>query len=466
MSRPLRSSHVVQNCKLEYANRMPTMRFSRPGTDKQLPAQPTMGSQASGTISTHVGHFRWVICTLLLFGVTKNYMDRQVLGVLKTTLQHDLGWNEIDYSNLVFAFQAAYAVGMVIVGRFIDRVGTRLGYALSMVFWSVASVAHAAGGSFLSFIVLRSALGLGESGVFPASIKTVAEWFPQKERALATGIFNAGSNFGAFLTPLIVPWITVRYGWRVAFIATGLVGFVWLVFWILLYRKPEDHPLLSKEELNYITSDRPAVPPRIRWSKLVGYRQTWSFIVAKFTTDPIWWFLLFWIPDFLQRDHGLKLMQIGLPIMVIYVLADIGSIAGGWLSSTMIHHGKSVNMSRKVAMLVCALSVVPIVFAYRVHSLWGAVLLIGLAAAAHQGFSANLFSLSSDIFPAQAVGSVVGIGGMAGAIGGMLMAKIVGYVLQWTGSYMIPFLIAGSAYLIALGLVQWLTPRLEPVQID
>lgn len=412
-----------------------------------------------------IGHFRWVICTLLLFGVTKSYMDRQVLGVLKTTLQHDLGWNEIDYSNLVFVFQAAYAAGMVFAGRLVDRLGTRLGYALSMIFWSVAAVAHAAGRSFLSFVVLRSALGLGESGVFPASIKTVAEWFPQKERALATGIFNAGSNFGAIVTPFIVSWITLRYSWRAAFVATGSVGFLWLLFWLLLYRKPEDHPRLSKGELEYIVSDRPVAPPPIKWANLISFRQTWAFVIGKFATDPIWWFLLFWIPDFLQRNHGLNLMQIRLPITVIYVMADVGSVAGGWLSSAMIHRGSSVNKSRKTALLACALCVVPIVFAYRTQSLWAAVLLIGLAAAGHQGFSANLFSLTSDIFPKQAVGTVVGIGGTAGAIGGMLMAKIVGYVLQWTGSYMVPFLIAGSAYLVALALIHALSPRLEPVQI-
>jgi len=412
------------------------------------------------------GNFRWVICALLLFGVTKNYMDRQVLGVLKTTLQHDLGWNEIDYSNLVFVFQAAYAAGMIFLGRLMDRLGTRLGYAVSMIFWSLASMAHAVGGSFLSFVVLRSALGLGESGVFPASIKTVAEWFPQRERALATGIFNAGSNIGAILTPFLVPWITYRYGWRAAFVATGSIGFVWLIFWLALYRRPEAHPRLSKAELAYIMSDQPAAPSQINWRRLIAYRQTWAFVIAKFATDPIWWFLLFWIPDFLERNHGLKLTQIGVPIMVIYVLADIGSIGGGWISSAMLQRGRSVNTSRKVAMLACALLVVPMVFAYRMENLWGAVLLIGLAAAAHQGFSANLFSLTSDIFPREAVGSVVGIGGTAGAIGGMLMAKIVGYVLQWTGSYMIPFLLAGSAYLLALVIIHGLSPRLEPVRIE
>jgi len=430
--------------------------------------QPTTASsdRAIDKVTAGIGHFRWVICALLLFGVTKNYMDRQVLGVLKTTLQHDLGWNEIDYSNLVFAFQAAYAVGMLLVGRLVDRLGTRLGYALAMVFWSLASMAHAVGSSLTSFVIARSALGLGESGVFPASLKTVAEWFPKKERALATGIFNAGTNIGAVLTPFIVPWITFRWGWRWAFIAMGALGFIWLIFWLWLYRKPEEHPLLSKAELDYICSEPRPAEVKIKWARLVRHRQTWAFAVGKFSTDPIWWFLLFWIPDFLQRNHGLRLTQIGVPILVIYLCADIGSVAGGWLSSRLIHMGKSVNFSRKVAMLVCAVSVIPIVFAYRVESLWGAVLLVGLAAGAHQGFSANLFTLPSDLFPSQAVASVVGMGGMVGSIGGMLMAKVVGYALQWTGSYMIPFFIAGSVYLIALAIIHLFTPRMEPARLE
>jgi MFS transporter, ACS family, hexuronate transporter len=415
--------------------------------------------------SFRVGHFRWVICALLLFGTTKNYMDRQVLGVLKTTLQHDFGWNEIDYSNLVFAFQAAYALGMVVVGRLIDRLGTRLGYALAMVFWSLASMAHAFAGSLAGFAIARASLGFGEAGIFPASIKTVAEWFPKKERALATGIFNAGTNIGAIATPFLVPWITVHWGWRWAFILTGALGFVWLLFWWGLYRKPEEHPRVSKAELDYIRSD-PADPTGdIKWIRLLSYRQTWTFMLGKFMTDPIWWFYLFWVPDFLQRQHGLALMQIGAPIMVIYLIADVGSVAGGWLSSWLIHHGKSVNFARKTALLICAVSVVPIAFAYRVESMWGAVLLVGLAAAAHQGFSANLYTLTSDMFPSRAVGSVVGIGGMAGAIGGMLIAKIVGYALQWTGSYRIPFFMAGSAYLLALAVIHLLSPRLEPASI-
>jgi ACS family hexuronate transporter-like MFS transporter len=430
------------------------------------PEAPAILPQSTSAVSSRVGYFRWVICALLLFGTTKNYMDRQVLGVLKTTLQHDLGWNEIDYGNLVVAFQAAYAIGMLLVGRLIDRLGTRLGFSLAMVFWSLASMAHALGNSLNSFMVARFSLGLGEAGNFPASIKTVAEWFPKKERALATGIFNAGSNIGAIITPLVVPWIALHWGWRSAFVITGALGFVWLVFWLLLYRKPEEHPRLSRAELDYIHSDPPQPSGKVKWVKLLPHRQTWAFVTGKFLLDPVWWFYLFWIPDFLQRRHGLALMKIGLPVAVMYLISDVGSVAGGWMSSALIHRGKSVNMARKTAMLLCAICVVPIVFAYRTDSMWDAVLLIGIAMAAHQGFSANLFTLTSDMFPTQAVGSVVGIGGMAGAIGGMFIASLVGHVLQWTGSYAVPFLIAGSAYLVALAIIHILTPKLEPARIS
>lgn len=413
-----------------------------------------------------VGYIRWIICALLLLGTTKNYMDRQVLGVLKDTLQHDMGWNEIDYSNLVFVFQATYAIGMIVVGRLIDRLGTRLGLALAMVFWSLASMGHAFAGSLLTFAIARAALGLGESGLFPASIKTVAEWFPKKERALATGIFNAGTNAGAIVTPLIVPWITVHLGWRWAFIFTGAIGFVWVALWLLVYHKPEDHPRLSRAEFEYIRSDPQEPVTRIRWFSLLSHRQTWAFVAGKFITDPIWWFYLFWAPDFLQHRHGLSLMQIAAPITAIYVISDVGSVAGGWLSSSLIKRGFSVNAGRKIAMLICAIAVLPVVFASYVSGVWTAVFLIGLAAAAHQGFSANMFTLTSDMFPSRAVASVVGIGGMAGAVGGMLIAKIVGYVLQWTGSYLIPFIIAGAAYLVGLACVQILAPRLEQVKLD
>ncbi len=422
-------------------------------------------TQALPGVRWYVGQFRWVICALLLLGTTKNYMDRQVVGVLKTTLQHEFGWSEIDYSNLVFAFQAAYAVGMLAVGRFIDRVGTRAGYAAAMAFWSLASMAHGLGSSLTSFVFARSALGFGEAGVFPASIKTVAEWFPQKERALATGIFNAGANFGAILTPILVPWITIRFGWRWAFVITGALGSVWVVAWLLLYRKPDEHSLCSTSELEYIRRDHEPPAAKVRWRSLLGHRQTWAFVAAKFLTDPIWWFYLFWIPGFLQQVHNLTLANVGLPIVVIYLISDAGSVAGGWFSSTLINRGFTVNAARKWAMLVCAVSVTPVVLAYRVAGMWQVVLLIGLAAAAHQGFSANLFTMASDTFPRNAVASVVGIGGMAGAIGGMLIAKTVGYVLERTGSYWIPFLIAGLAYLAALAVIQWLSPRLEPIPV-
>jgi ACS family hexuronate transporter-like MFS transporter len=424
---------------------------------------PAAANTSTVNVSSRAGYFRWVICALLLAGTTKNYMDRQVLGLLKPTLQHDLGWNEIDYSNLVFAFQAAYALGMVLVGRLIDRLGTRVGYSLAMAFWSVAAMSHALVSSLFGFSAARFALGFGEAGVFPASLKTVAEWFPKKERAFAVGIFNSGTSIGAIVTPLIVPPIALRWGWRWTFVITGALGFVWLVFWLLLYRKPAEHPRVNARELAYIRSDPAPRVTRFPWKRLIGYRQTWAFAATKFITDPIWWFYLFWVPDFLHRVHGLSLAQMSLPIVAIYLISDAGSMAGGWLSSAMLHRGRTVNAARKTTFLICAICVLPIVFAYRMESLWGAVALIGLAAAAHQGFSANLLTLPSDMFPSEAVGSVVGIGGMAGAIGGMLIAKVVGYALQWTGSYMVPFLMAGVAYLIGLGVMQLLAPQLDAV---
>lgn len=444
----------------------------RPTSPSSVSASQTQANAAMASERTlpsapsSSGYFRWVICALLLLGTTKNYMDRWVISALKTTLQHDLGWSEINYGNLVFAFQAAYAAGMLVVGRFIDRVGTRLGYAIVVVFWSLASMAHAVGSSFSSFLMARVALGFGESGVFPASIKAVAEWFPAKERALATGIFNAGTNLGVILAGLSVPWITVHYGWRWAFVIIGSLGFAWLGLWLLLYQRPEDHRRCSKTELEYIQGDAPQLRQKVKWLRLLPYRQTWAFACGKFLIDPIWWFYLFWIPDFLARRYGLHLAQIGLPVVVIYLISDAGSVGGGWLSSFLIRRGVSVNAGRKTAMLLCAIVITPIVSAYHVSGLWPAVLLIGLAAAGHQGFSANLFTLTSDLFPSRAVASVVGIGGMAGAVGGMLIAKIVSYVLQWTGSYKIPFLIAGSAYLLALAIIHVLSPRLEPARID
>ncbi|MDT5121494.1 MAG: transporter, family, hexuronate transporter [Acidobacteriota bacterium] len=436
------------------------------------------GASATGAViavsaeglTARIGRYRWTICALLFFAATINYIDRQVIGILKPTLmsKDGLGWDEIAYSNVVFWFQLAYAAGFIFMGRLMDRLGTRRGFSLSVIFWSLAAMAHSLAYSVTTFSLARIGLGLGESGNFPASVKTVAEWFPKKERALATGIFNAGTNVGAIVTPLTVPWIVGRYGWRTAFIITGALGFIWLVAWIALYRKPHEHPRVKKAELDYINSDPPEKETKIPWLRLIPHRQTWAFIVAKFMTDPIWWFYLFWIPGFLHDQYKLPLDSLtsGLPLVVIYVMADVGSIGGGWLSSSLIKRGLSVNRARKTAMLVCAVCVVPIVLVSQTSNMWVAVVLIGLAAAAHQGWSANVFTMTSDMFPRRAVGSVVGIGGMAGAVGGMLIAKVVGYVLEWTGSYLPIFVIAGSAYLVALLFIQLLAPHFTPAQVE
>jgi ACS family hexuronate transporter-like MFS transporter len=442
----------------------------------------------AGIAKPRVGYRRWVICALLFFATTINYVDRQVIGILKPTLVQEFGWaDERIYAAIVFTFQLAYAIGLFVAGRVMDKLGTKLGFSLALVLWSVAAVGHAVAdkmpwlklptinldsttglsvvmlsGAAAGFALMRFFLGLGEAGNFPASIKTVAEWFPKKERALATGIFNSGTNVGALVTPLVVPWITLHWGWQWAFIATGLTGFLWLAWWTRSYRPPEEHPRLSPAEMAYIRNDPPERITPIPWSKLFPHRQTWAFAIGKFMTDPIWWLYLFWIPDFLHRNHGLDLKSIGLPLVVIYLVADVGSIGGGWLSSSLIKKGWSVNAARKTAMLACALAVTPIMFASHAASLWVAVGLVSIAAAAHQGWSANLFTLTSDMFPRRAVGSVVGFGGMAGAVGGMLISIVVGEILQRTGSYVPVFFMAGFAYLGALAIIQVLTPSLVP----
>jgi ACS family hexuronate transporter-like MFS transporter len=413
-----------------------------------------------------VGHYRWVICALLFFATTINYLDRQVLGILAPSLQKELGWSESDYGWITTAFTGAYAVGLILVGRLMDRLGTRKGFSLAVACWSVAAMAHSLVGSVLGFSAARAALGLSEAGNFPAAIKTVAEWFPKKERALAAGVFNSGSNVGAILAPLVVPFIAVNYGWRWAFVVTGAVGFLWLAFWLALYRRPEEHPSLSRAELAYIRSD-PAEPlVQTPWARLLQHRQTWAFALGKFLTDPIWWFFLFWLPKFLNERYGIDLKGLGPPLVAVYLAADVGSIAGGWLSSTLIKRGWSVNAGRKTAMLVCALCVVPIIFAARASNVWVAVALIGLAMAAHQGWSANLYTLVSDTFPRRAVGSVVGIGGFAGSLSAMFIATATGYLLQWTGSYVPIFFVAAFAYLFALIVIQLLAPKLEPANLE
>ncbi|HEX9425528.1 MAG TPA: MFS transporter [Pyrinomonadaceae bacterium] len=421
-----------------------------------------------GSIGTAIGRYRWAICALLFFATTINYIDRQVLGILATdeNFKHTIGWNDAQYGFVQTTFQAAYAVGLLLVGSLMDRFGTRKGFSFAVTFWSIAAMGHALARSIFGFGVARFALGLGEAGNFPAAIKTVAEWFPKKERALATGIFNSGSNVGAIVGPLAVPFIAVKYGWQWAFIITGLLGFIWLAFWLAIYRPPQEHSKISSAELAHIQSDPAEPATKIKWSRLIPHRQTWAFAVGKFMTDPIWWVYLFWLPKFLNSNYGLNITQIGLPLVVIYVSADVGSIGGGWLSSSLIKRGWTVNKSRKVAMLVCAISVVPIIFAAHASSLWAAVGFVSLAAAAHQGWSANIFTMASDMFPRRAIGSVVGIGGMAGSIGGMLIQTTVGLILFYTGSYLPIFIIAGSTYLAALAIIHLLVPRLEPADVE
>lgn len=443
---------------------MVTLNRSHGGTKTRGKASNN-GLILNGQPKSKIGYYRWTVCALLFFATTINYIDRQVIGILAPLLETEIGWSEVDYGFIVTAFQTAYAIGLFLVGRTMDILGTKKGYSMAMVVWSLAAMMHSLARSAFGFGAARFALGLGESGNFPAAIKTVAEWFPKKERALATGIFNAGSNVGAVVAPLVVPWITIKYGWQEAFIITGSIGFIWLFCWWLWYEKPQQHKKLSNAELAYIESDPPDPPEPISWLKLMTYRQTWAFAIGKFLTDPIWWFYLYWVPKFLNKSYGLTLDKIGLPLVIIYLMADIGSIGGGWLSSAFIKRGWDVNKGRKTAMLICALCVLPIVFASQAKYLWLAVGLLGLATAAHQGWSANIFTTTSDMFPRKAIGSVVGFGGMAGSVGGMLLSTSAGLILQFTGSYMSLFIIAGSAYLIALLIFQLLVPKLEMAEI-
>ncbi len=413
-----------------------------------------------------MGRYRWRVCAMLLAATTINYIDRQVLGVLAPFLQDEIGWSEIQYGYIVMAFQGAYAIGLLCAGALIDRFGTRIGYALAISVWSLAAMGHALAASVAGFVVARFLLGLGEAGNFPAAIKTVAEWFPRRERAFAVGIFNAGSNIGAIVAPLMVPIVAAAWGWQAAFLCTGVLSAAWLVTWLVFYRTPDQHPKLSAAELAHIRSDPPEPAVKVPWLQLLRHRQAWAFVAAKFITDPVWWLFLFWLGKFLASEYELSLAKIGLPMIVVYLMADVGSIAGGWLAGRFMRLGWSANRARKSAMLVCALCVAPVILVTQVDNLWLAVGLIGLAMAGHQGWSANVLTLPSDMFPRQTVASVVGIGGFAGAFGGMGMSYFAGSQLQSTGSYGTIFLIAGSAYLVALLCVHLLAPRLEPAPFD
>jgi ACS family hexuronate transporter-like MFS transporter len=445
---------------------------------------PTLSSSPPGTDSTVVGKYRWTICSLVFFATTINYLDRAVISLLKPYLETAFKWTDKDYANIEIAFKLAYAIGMVGAGRVVDKLGTKLGYALSTTLWSLAAMGHALVSSTLGFGIARSFLGITEAGNFPAAIKTTAEWFPQRERALATGIFNSGSNVGAIIAPLTVPLIAETIGWQWAFLITGALGFVWLVLWMLVYETPANSKRLSKAEFDYINADLPVgLPaesvvveekPKTSWATLLGFRQTWAFVAGKFLTDPIWWFYLFWLPDFLGKQYHLKGTAVALPVAAVYVLSSIGSVSGGYLPLGFIKRGMPAFQARKTTMLLIACCVFPIVFAQYLGQLnmWLAVLVIGIAAAAHQAWSANIFTTVSDMFPKRAVASVTGIGGMAGGLGGIAFTALIQkqliahYSQQPETAYFITFLICGAAYLLAWVVMFTLVPRMEPIKLD
>lgn len=406
---------------------------------------------------------RWQICALLFVATTINYMDRSVLGILKPTLDDKFHWTEIQYGHITLWFQCAYAIGALVAGRIIDRVGVRVGYSLAVSVWSLAAIATGSANSVIQFGFARFGLGLAEGGNFPAAIKTVGEWFPKKERALATGIFNAGSNIGGCITPVVAVYLALHFGWRSAFVLIGVLGILWMIVWAIVYRHPAEHPNVSPAELAHIQHDPPDPSVKIPWASLLKYRALWAFAATAFFTSPVWWYYLFWTPDFLKHRFHLTQQQIEWPITAIYLIASVGSIGGGYISSTMIRRGFTVNMARKTAMLICALAVVPVYFAPHMTNPWAATMLIALAASAHQGWSANAFTLASDTFPRFAVSSVVGFGTLAGSVAAMGYSELAGHVVQWTGSFTILFAIGSSAYLFSLLIVQILLPRIEPI---
>jgi MFS transporter, ACS family, hexuronate transporter len=419
-----------------------------------------------------MGNYRWVVVTLLFFATTINYLDRQVIGLLKDNLTKDFNWTEKDYSRIVMAFSGAYAIALVLFGRLIDKIGTRLGYAVSVLIWSVAAMCHALASGTWSFAIARTALGAGEGGNFPAAIKAIAEWFPKKDRALATGIFNSGTNMAAIAGPPLIAWIFSAYGWKAAFLWTGALGFIWLIFWLILYEIPSRQKLVSKAELDYIRSDmdEPAAfsQPKPSWYRLFHLRQTWAFVMGKFLTDPVWWFYLFWIPSYFNSTYHLNLTRSAIHVSTVYVVASFGSIIGGWLSGWLIKRGWAVYKARKYSMLFFACCVLPIFFVRYTTSIWTAVWLISLAASAHQAWSANIFTLASDMFPKYTLSSVVGIGGMAGSVGGILFPFLIGIILDHfkilgllgTG-YNIIFGICAGAYVLAWLIMQILSPKME-----
>jgi ACS family hexuronate transporter-like MFS transporter len=415
-----------------------------------------------------LSHLRWYICALLFFATTVCYIDRQVLGFLKPVIAKDLGWSESDYGWVVFGFMLAYAIMTPISGRLIDWLGTRTGYALAATVWGVASMSHALARNAFQFGLARFGLGVGEAANFPAAVKAVADWFPRRERALATGIFNSGTNVGTMAGATIAPFVAWHFGWRWTFVVTACLDIVWIVSWLLMFRQPREHSMLSEAEHALIESDREvASTEKVRYSRVLGKRQTWGFIIAKFLTDPVWWFYLYWVPGYLNKEFHLDISHLGPPVIIIYAAASVGSVFGGWLSGSLLKRGWAVTPARKTVMLTCALAVVPVVFVQFANGrLWIAVTLLSLATAAHQGWSSNLFTVASDVFPKSAVGSVVGLGQMGGSIGGVLVAPAVGYWLRFSHSAYGPvFFCLGFMYLIALAILHLLVPKLDPARV-
>jgi MFS transporter, ACS family, hexuronate transporter len=410
--------------------------------------------------------FRWVICALLFFATVIAYIDRGIFGYLKETLQHDIGWDDIAYGNIVASFKVAYGIGLCVAGWFTDRLGTRRGFAIAIVLWSVAAMSPGLATSALTFGIAMFFLGLGEAANFPACIKTVAEWFPRKERALSTGVFNSGANFGNMLVPVVVPFLAATVGWRSAFGVAGATGFIWLAFWLFFYTKPEHSQRVSPEELALIQSDPPETLSRIPWLRLLPRKETWAFALAKLCSDPVWWFYTFWLPGYWQRTFHLSIESNRLPVMLAFGVSILGSIYGGYLSGFLLKRGKSVNVARKTALAVCVAGILPVIFVPFIHSLWVVVGLVALAMASHQGWSANLFTLPSDLFPKAAVASVVGIGGMIGAGGGAVFDIFVGHIVTWTHSYVPVFAVCGGMYVLGLAFIQLLAPRLTPAKFQ
>jgi MFS transporter, ACS family, aldohexuronate transporter len=420
------------------------------------------------TIKVKAGNYRWVVVALLFAALVINYVDRQMFGVLKPTyLQPEFGWSETQYATMVSWFQAAYALAYIFWGRIIDRVGAKWGFAAAFTLWTLAHILHAGARNAQQWIMVRVALGVGESGGFPGGIKAVTDWFPKNERALATGLFNAGTNIGAIITPLVVPFIVVDLdlGWRACFVIVGVATLLWLPAWFLLYEHPRKSKNVAPAELALIESDAADPAEKVSWLKVLGAKETWAFAIGKFLIDPVWWMFLFWLPDFLHREYGLDLKQFGLPLVAIYLMSDIGSIGGGWLSSSLMKRGVSLNAARKWAMFVCGLGALPVFFAANASNVWVAVLIIGVATAAHQGFSCNLYTLPGDVFPRSAVGTVIGVGGAAGGVGGILFSQYVGKMLEQYGGYQSIFAVAGLTYLVALLLIHLITPKYAPAKM-